>query len=488
MSAPSVEQRRVDGQTGAGPQFADGVIAILAPAEKGTADKLYSVSDWTQVFATFGGGILSETAAYVGPRVRRPMIVGRVTPSVDGTYSDISVTNPAGVTPSAPTAGTSKPWDDFSIVIRFLAAGTVGNAGIRYQTSKDGGVTFARALALGTATSINVPGTGASVNLGTGGVIVGTTWTFKTTAPAATAADFAELEKKLKATSLDFEAVLKVFPANATAITAGEALLTDWESKKKYVIGLLNVRPMDLTAEDEADYLGELQGIYDTAGTSIRQAVGADGAYDVSLITKQRRFYPASVVAAAKTFGLPLGTDPAEVDLGPTTANIRDADGNAIAWDEETTPGLDDLRFSTLRTFPGRSGSFVTNVNMFSPVGSDYVWIQHARCMNRALKVGNFALTQCLSRKLRPDPELGPNGEMYVAQGDINEIQSEVTRQIRAALDGQVAGVQFIVPNRVVIPGNGPTTVTGNVELLPFAYLKKIVANYLFVRALTAST
>ena len=56
----------------------------------------------------------------------------------------------------------------FAIAGKIITSGTVGVAGIQYQYSTDGGVTFSSTQSLGTANAIVVPGTGASFLLGAG--------------------------------------------------------------------------------------------------------------------------------------------------------------------------------------------------------------------------------------------------------------------------------------------------------------------------------
>jgi hypothetical protein len=57
-----------------------------------------------------------------------------------------------------------------------MSAGTVGITGITYEYSTDGGITFSGSQALGTATAITIPGTGASFLLGAGTIEAGQTF------------------------------------------------------------------------------------------------------------------------------------------------------------------------------------------------------------------------------------------------------------------------------------------------------------------------
>lgn len=77
-----------------------------------------------------------------------------------GTWSSIGT---ATISPSR-----TSPLNAFAIVVKITASGTVGVAGIQWQYSTDGGVTFSGNQALGTSQSIVVPGTGAAFLLSAG--------------------------------------------------------------------------------------------------------------------------------------------------------------------------------------------------------------------------------------------------------------------------------------------------------------------------------
>lgn len=92
-------------------------------------------------------------------------------------------------------AGTSIPTVDASSLaliaclsaqLRVAHGGTVGSAGVTYETSIDGGTTWSAPVALGTSTTAAIPTTGVVIHLGAGTLVAGdlvTVATSKTTPP-----------------------------------------------------------------------------------------------------------------------------------------------------------------------------------------------------------------------------------------------------------------------------------------------------------------
>jgi len=69
-------------------------------------------------------------------------------------------------------AGASSPTGTRVVAVKVTTGGTVGTTGIFYAYSLDGGATWSSPVALGTATSIAVPGAGVTLELGAGTLVV----------------------------------------------------------------------------------------------------------------------------------------------------------------------------------------------------------------------------------------------------------------------------------------------------------------------------
>lgn len=115
-------------------------------------------------------GALQEANRYAPPTAQTFLVTATVTLhlSIDppaGTYGPIMVSNPGS---ASIAAGSTSPLDDYNVVVLFVAGGTVGTAGISYQTSLDNGMTYGPVTPLGTSTTLTVPASGVSFSLGAG--------------------------------------------------------------------------------------------------------------------------------------------------------------------------------------------------------------------------------------------------------------------------------------------------------------------------------
>ncbi len=279
--------------------------------------------------------------------------------------------------------------------------------------------------------------------------------------------------------------------ADATTVSNLDTWIKALNVTGRFKTAVCSARPR-LTdgSETESAYKTYLAGLFANS-TSLDVVVCADVG-DVSspipgrtttAIIQQR---PVGWAVAARAMKVPLGRDPAFVDDGPVEQfAISDARGNPTHHDEYFNPGLDDLRLTTLRSFDGRPGSFITNANLLSPAGSDYVYLQHARCINRACEIGFQILSGQLSRGVAKNPKPGPNGERYIAEGEALRIEARADDAIKAELAGQVDDIRFKVSRTDDISPNSGADVHGSVESVSLAYIKKFTITAGYVKSLS---
>lgn len=193
---------------------------------------------------------------------------------------------------------------------------------------------------------------------------------------------------------------------------------------------------------------------------------------------------PTSLALAARVAKISLGTDAAYVADGPVAGfAIIDDDGNAVAWDESSTPGLDDLGFTTLHTRARRAGAYIGNARVFSPVGSDFVFDQQERCMCVAEERSFDFLTEELSGKKRKDPVLGPLGEVYLLEADVAEMETRGTLDLKSVLEGEVDDVRLSLSRTDDVGANSGAVVTATVEISALVYIKGFAVTTRFVRS-----
>lgn len=486
MALPSLSYQRSDGNTGSARSAPIGVFAVIAASMIGTVAKPTSLTNKNQALASFGHGELAECASYLIDVSNKPVVGCKVATSTEGSYGTITTTGAPASTPSAITAGTSKPVDRFRVIVRFPTAGTVGSAGISWQYSLDNGKTWSAVQALGTANSIVIPDTGITLALATGGIAAGETVKFTTKGPQASLTDIQACLEALKNTGLNYEAILiGSVEADASMINGVRTALNGFMSKGLSKRAIINVRPWGNTVDDDAqDYIDALTTISNTARIGTRVDVCADGGYVPSPIRGISMWRPTSLYLAARIAKISLGTDAAYVADGPVDGcSIVDDDGNAVCWDEAATPGLDDLGYTTLRTIARRAGCFIGNARVFSPMTSDFVFDQQERCMCAAEERSYDYLTDELSSKHRKDPVLGPQGQVYMLEADVAEMETRGTLDLKSALGGEVDDVRLSLSRVDDVGANSGARVKATVEISALVYIKGFDVMTRFVRS-----
>jgi hypothetical protein len=243
---------------------------------------------------------------------------------------------------------------------------------------------------------------------------------------------------------------------------------------------------MKNAGETEAAYLTAMTTAWASAA-SIRGHVGADGGALASAVPGRASSLKrqTALALATRLMASPYGRDPAYVGDGPLNSfKLPDANGNPLNHDENYYPGLDAIRLVTLRTFDQKAGTFITNGNTLATPGSDYVWAQHIRTMNRACEIAFGLLTGQLSRGVSKNPKVGPNGEVYIAERDALRIEALVNAGL-SELRGQVSDLRFTLSRTDNIGANGPVYLNGDIAIAALAYVKQYTVNAAFVRTIT---
>lgn len=473
-NVPGLEFRKADGKTGVVRPAPTGILAIVAPGEKGTLNRADTHTRKDLLKAANGWGHLTEFGSLGMAWTKKPIVAVLGDPSTAGDYSAITKAN-GGAGTSVITEGATEPLDEFSIVVEFPTGGTIGQAGIKYRYSINGGP-FSKILALGVANTIAIPDTGAGLALGAGTIVAGTMVSFTTTGPKLTNADLPAALEALRVTKSPFEAVLIDVEADLTTVGTCGAWLSELNKAGKFPTIVLTARPK-AADEDETEYQTALAAIFDAA-SSLDILVCADLGDVPSELRGIMMPRPAGLFVAAWGMSIRVGTDPAYVDLGPLpNVKITDDRNNPKYHNEELFPTLDGLRLTTLRTIEGYEGVYITNANLLSPSGSDYVYWQHARCINRGMAITYQILTRKLSKGVRKTPKPGPNGERYIAESEAADLESLVNAQIYAELvkPGEVDDMKLLISRDDDIRSNQGATITCALQSVSLGYVKKFV-------------
>ncbi|HEX8795455.1 MAG TPA: DUF2586 family protein [Polyangiaceae bacterium] len=490
---PNVTITKQDGNTGVVKPATVGVIAIIAAAAAGPSNQPGTFTRQADAVSTHQLGPLCEYGAYWMQNAKKPAILIRPTTSVAATYSSITFT---GTGTSVVTAGATAPADDYNVTVTVVSGGTIGVAGITFKYTLDGGENTSALTALGTANTylFNAPvvglSTGVTVDFGAGTLVAGDTFTFTTTRPKMNNSDLVTALEALRVSRLPWDAVLIDADWSSTLGSTLDSWLAGLEGVGKFKYGYMNTRHKNLpvpSAESEATFataMGTLTG----SSASIRYNLGTDAGDLPSPITGLVHPRPVSLGAITRAGQFAVGVDPAYVANGPIPGfQICDDNSNPKWHDEALYPGLDDLRLTTFRSFNDEQGTYLDNARVFSPNGSDYVYDQHARCMNVACTIAYSLLTKELSRgvqKQAPDPT---TGKIYILETEAAAIEALVNPNLEQQLKGQVVAVALELSRTDDLSSNAGAQVNAEVQVEALAYIKGFVVSAKFVKTITVT-
>lgn len=161
-----------------------------------------------------------------------------------------------------------------------------------------------------------------------------------------------------------------------------------------------------------------------------------------------------------------ISTDPGQVlDAGKLPGV------SYISHDEAVTPGLDDSRFTTSRTWDKFAGYYVNQGRMGAAAGSDYDLVQYRRTMNTALEALDMGLALEVNRKLRVNKTTG-----YIDEIEARGIDQKLDARVRAAVvtEGHATDVTISVHRNDNILSTRKLNV--DMQVIGVAYAKTIDA------------
>lgn len=475
MSQPAVNINEQDGALGTLPSgdkyhaavgySVGGTVAVNTPGA-------YARS--RDIINGFGAGPLVEYGCHYVETYQRPIVLVRTAGSVAGNKGTLVI---SGVTGTSVITSTGTPNDDYELAWKVITGGTIGVAGITYQWSLDGGRNWSLVTALGTANTFAFPGAGGlGLAFAAGTLIAGDNVTARTTAPTWNSADLAAGLTPLGNTAIAWREVHVVGPIDATTFDTIETFMSGQSTAHKPRAWVGNTRVPNV-GEDEATYLAAMNTIFSTKATvygdlcSGAEKLTASGNYPGR---KYKR--PVSWSVAARSGAVSEEVNIADPNLGslPGVA-IRDVNGNVDEHDESINPGLDDARFTVLRTFPGRAGIYVNRPRLFSAAGSDFFLVPHRLVMNLAREAAYSYLVGRLNKPVLVNATTGK-----ILEAERLEIENGLDAAIRAVLmakpkasgGGYPQGKFCLVSADDNLLSTRTLTVDG--RIIPLAYIETI--------------
>jgi hypothetical protein len=376
---------------------------------------------------------------------------------------DNTVTQTGSVSPPSVT-GTHSMVDAYRLRVKITTAGALGTAAFVY--SLDGGNSYSGDILTAGSGIYAIPDAGVVLTLASTFVkddeySADCSWTLTTTSDVTAALT------ALLADSSEWGWVHVVgVPASDDGPNAADAVtlegvvdakMTAAETAYRYVFGVVEC-PHDTTTDTDSVIKAAFANVQ-----SSRIMVVPSYADMVSPLTGRIDKRPAAWAVAARLGSTKLSRDPGCVEDG-ALKNVR-----AIYRDEYATPSLDDARFTTLRTFPGLPGYYVTNGRLMSQPGSDFTYVMNRRVMDLAAKTARAAYLLFVNKDVNVDTTTG-----YIDEADAKRIDSVVQGKLEAVLldPGECSGVEAQIARDDDLLST--SVANAEVSIVPKAYLKAI--------------
>jgi hypothetical protein len=463
MSQPAVILTELDGALGILPTTAGRLFAVVGNSSQGPLDTPAAYARITDLIADFGYGRAVEAAAHYIEKYGRPVVFVRTGQTVAASETAIVFTG-SGTSVVTVDAATNAR-DDFEIVFLVVAGGTVGTTGITFKYSLDGGKTYSAVQSLGTAMSYIVPDSGGlQLNFAAGTLVAGDTATTRTTAAQWDTTEIGTALDALFQSSYAWEIAHIVGDIDGAAFDAIDPKFTGAVASGKFRSWYGSAR-IPTIAESEATYLAALAAIFNAKATK-HGAICAGACRLISSVSGRQYLRPISHVVAAREQSVSEEINIADVNLGSLPGvSIRDANGNPDNHDESINPGLDDARFTVLRTWDDIQGVYVNRPRILSATGSDFDIYPKRRVLN----IAHAALRLYFIRRLNK-PILVDRATGFILESEALEIEAGARAAMRSVLlaKPKASAIEFSLSRTDNILST--KTLTGTARVIPLAY------------------
>ncbi len=427
MTTGDVELTVLDGGAGVVVVPASSVAVVIGTCSSGTA---------ATVVASRNANTLATAVGY-GPAVdQAAMII-----AAGGTvlFMKAATTTP-GVASACVLTGmgtsvmsvTGTPYDGYLVKVVVTAGGTIGATGVRIKISLDAGRTYGPEIAMGTATTYAITGTGLTLSFTAAAITLAGTGTFGCTPPLAAVASIQACLVALEASPYaitgwgSMRIVGPYVGADASSIQGYlDTMVTTKTWPRAITEARDNALPVAYGGAGETDATWYAALALDYSAVSAKRICAVAGHYNMNSM------FP---VAAAGTprmrRNLAYALACRQVTLAPQNHAGRVSDG-ALAQiivdptldptdgfnyhDDYNAPALDVARFTSARKRKGKPGYFIVNPKLMSPAGSVFTMLP----LGNVMDIGCSLLYQTGEENINSDVRLNDNGTIdeIAAQG-----------------------------------------------------------------------
>lgn len=442
---------------------------FLGCSSAGSVASLVGFNSITDVVSTLGQGPLPEALAHCLAVSGGPVYGMRLTTQTAGAAGSVTKTAAGSSTGTITVAGNAN--DAYDVTIDIVTTGTVGVG--RFTYSLDGRQSYSEQILIPAGGTYAVPNTGLTLTFtpGAGAVFfeAGDRHTFSATAPLFDASGLAAGITALYLSPIEwpFLVLCGSYASASTAATIAAALathMTTAESQFRYVRSITDNGSGDTTTNATSSFASFSSTRVATVYGRARRASNKPFAgWGVPLL-------PGVDVVAARAAGSLISTSLARVATGALPGLA------AISHDEFKNEVMDVTKATTLRTWPGRAGYYITESRLRAPAGSDFQLWQYGRVMDTACRTVFLTMQQFINAGIRT----GVGG--VIDERDAARIETRVNAALSGALlepvnaegtPGHVSTARYTVDRAYNVLSN--RKIQGQVAIRPLAYPSEIV-------------
>ncbi|WP_052155153.1 DUF2586 family protein [Thermus sp. 2.9] len=453
---PGVYPEIQDGGLGIVAPSGDGQRVVVGVSSKGPVNQVVGLSDLSQVPTLLGTGPLARAVAdqlaYGGGQVYAVRAAGDIAGSVTA-----DTQNPAS--PAVSVSGS--PLDAYEIVVRIVRGGAVGTATFTY--SLDGGDTVSAEIV--TAASYDLPGTGLTLNFGTGTYTAGAVYRFQATAPRASVSSVQAAVREALNAPILYEYIQVAQPTDAAMWAALDALATEAEGRFRYIWFLTETA----APGNDVDAWVNARLAEKANFTSKRVMIVAAWGEVVDTLSGRLEVQSLAARVGARISKNRVHVSPAWVQLGPLPGVVAVAPfvltdyGKKSLFNNAHALALDTAGFTTVYRLIGRDGVYLVDGRMAAPPTSDYLIVQNRRVMDKAVTQVRQALLDFVQWHVDPT-DLNASLASLIARAN-------TPLRVMQSL-GEIARGRVVVP-----PGQdilASRTLLLQVRVVPLGYLREI--------------
>lgn len=444
MALPGITNTILDGGLGITTP-ASSIPHIVGVFESGTANVPTVVANPRVLKNTFGTqGPGNDMAGFILGNAGGPVICTRVTSNVAASYTVTNLTTTsvvASVGGGADNAvafviATSAPKNDFDVKLTITVGGA--RATTRFTYSLDGGLTTSPELIAAAIVPLGTSGVSAEFGVGTvAPYVAGATYTVQANAPSFDATNQALAFTAAEQSLLSWDFFLMA--GDPVSSTAGALLLAACEARMDSFVATFDryfgcamnagreVSPATAVTSYAASLFDERS--LKAFGNFITPA-------PFPLVGRAFAKMPAVNMVGLRAAGNVISTDLACTAGADSVGAIPGC--QSISQNEFlNNAGLDTAKFATLRTYPNKSGFFLTNAPMSSPLGSDFEFWQHRRIMDLACRTVSAQHTDLISQSFT----VKGDGTGSLTEDAAQAIEKRVQRALDTVIGSAIRGI-----------------------------------------------